>query len=230
MVSRQAKYKKKRYAEDPEYRKKLCEISRSYWAANKDEFNARRRTRLRTEPEYRKKLCESSRSYWAANKDEISAHRRARRQTDPEYRKRQQRYRARRYGLSGDDYDALLALQGGVCAICRKNRPLGVDHCHLFNEVRGLLCNKCNLGLGMFDDDPDRLRAAADYLERSRRAPLSKRRQSIGKPATTSTRPTERRSVTSPRKPARPGRPGAASGRSSNGTPGATPLGRRKTK
>ena len=132
--------------------------------------------------------------------------------------------------FSGEDYDALLARQGGVCAICRKNHPLGVDHCHLFNEVRGLLCNKCNLGLGMFDDDPDRLRAAADYLERSRRAPLSRRRQSIGKPATTSTRPTERRSVTSPRKPAQAGRPSAASGRRSSGTPRATPLGRHKTK
>ena len=129
-----------------------------------------------------------------------------------------------------DDYDALLALQGGVCAICSKNRPLGVDHCHLFNEVRGLLCDKCNLGLGMFDDDPDRLRAAADYLERSRRAPLSMRRQSTGTPGTGSTGPTERRSVTSPRKPAQPGRPSAASGRSSNGTPRTTPLGRRKTK
>ncbi len=197
MVSRQAKSQKKRYAEDPEYRKKLCEISRSYWAANKDEFNARRRARLLT---------------------------------DPEYRKRQQRYRARRYGLSGNDYDALLALQGGVCAICRKNRPLGVDHCHLFNEVRGLLCNNCNVGLGMFDDDPDRLRAAADYLERSRRALLAVQRQSTGAPATTSTGPTERRSVTSPRKPAQPGRSSAGSGRNASGTPRMTPLGQQKLK
>ncbi len=198
MVSRQAKSRKQRYAEDPEYRKKQCEIFRSYWAANKDEINARRRARLRTDPEYRKKANSAI----------------ARAATD----------------FSRDDYDALLALQGGVCAICSKNRPLGVDHCHLFNEVRGLLCNKCNLGLGMFDDDPDRLRAAADYLERSRRAPLSMRRQSTGTPGTGSTGPTERRSVTSPRKPAQPGRPSAASGRSSNGTPRTTPLGRRKTK
>lgn len=55
MVSRQAKSRKQRYAEDPEYRKKQCEIFRSYWAANKDEINARRRARLRTDPEYRKK-------------------------------------------------------------------------------------------------------------------------------------------------------------------------------
>ena len=202
MVSRQAKYRKKRYAEDPEYRKKRCEISRSFWVANKDEINARRRERLRT---------------------------------DPQYRERKHGYRTRRFGFSRDDYEALLAQQGGVCAICRKKperpkRRLGIDHCHLTNEVRGLLCSKCNVGLGMFDDDPRRLRAAARYLERSRRAPLSMRRQSTGTPAMTSTAPTEARSVTSARKPAQPGRPSAASGRSSSGTPRTTPLGQQKLK
>ena len=201
MVSRQAKYRKKRYAEDPEYRKKRCEISRAFWAANKDEINARRRERLRT---------------------------------DPEYRERKHGYRTRRFGFSRDDYEALLARQGGcVRSVKKPERPkrrLCIDHCHFTNEVRSLLCTKCNVGLGMFDDDPDRLRAAADYLERSRRAPLSRQRQSIGKPVTTSTRPTERRSVTSPRKPAQPGRPTAVSGRRSSGTPRTTPLGRHKTK
>lgn len=197
MVSRQAKSRKQRYAEDPEYRKKQCEIFRSYWAANKDEINARRRARLRTDPEYRKKANSA-------------------------------------IARAATDFPGMITTHSWRCKVASvrsaANRPLGVDHCHLFNEVRGLLCNKCNLGLGMFDDDPDRLRAAADYLERSRRAPLSMRRQSTGTPGTGSTGPTERRSVTSPRKPAQPGRPSAASGRSSNGTPRTTPLGRRKTK
>lgn len=53
----------------------------------------------------------------------------------------------RTYGLSAEEYDALLVKQGGKCAICR-NRPktkrLAVDHSHKTGEVRGLLCSRCN--------------------------------------------------------------------------------------
>ena len=48
---------------------------------------------------------------------------------------------------------------------CGKPRALNVDHCHITGVVRGLLCNFCNHALGAFDDDPARLRLAADYLE-----------------------------------------------------------------
>lgn len=78
------------------------------------------------------------------------------------------------YGISQQEYEALLAAQGARCAICgspdwpgKDNRP-HVDHCHATGKIRGLLCGKCNAGLGNYDDDPARLRAAADYLEASR--------------------------------------------------------------
>jgi AAA domain/Recombination endonuclease VII/Homeodomain-like domain len=71
----------------------------------------------------------------------------------------------RRYGLSREAFDALLARQGGVCGICKKHRPLCVDHCHVTGKVRGLLCHKCNRGLGHYNDDPDLTRAATAYLE-----------------------------------------------------------------
>src|SRR5262245_17721506 len=125
-----------------------------------------------TDPEYREKLRLESEAYWAANKDEIKAARRERRKTDPEYREKQSYYKTRcLYGISDDDRDALLASQGGVCAICRQKseRPLGIDHCHSSGKVRGFLCFKCNAGLGMFNDDTDRMRAAIAYLERPRR-------------------------------------------------------------
>jgi hypothetical protein len=128
------------------------------------------RKRYAEDPEYRNKKLQKVRAHRAAHKDEINARRRERWRTDLEFLLKQSEYRAHRYGISGEDRARLLARQGGVCAICRQpDRPLVIDHCHVRNKVRGLLCNKCNLGLGMFDDDPDRLRAAIEYLENARR-------------------------------------------------------------
>lgn len=80
------------------------------------------------------------------------------------------------YGITVDDYNALLEEQGEVCAICRrpehvvsrgKLKPLSVDHDHATGRVRGILCHECNVGLGKFGDVPELLRVAADYLEKA---------------------------------------------------------------
>jgi hypothetical protein len=76
------------------------------------------------------------------------------------------------YGIEPEEYFALLESQGGVCAICKlppkgthsRNKYLHVDHNPKTGLVRGLLCDSCNNGLGRFEDDPERLRRAADYL------------------------------------------------------------------
>lgn len=73
------------------------------------------------------------------------------------------------FGLTWDEYEQLLACQDFRCAICggkpRKN-ALSVDHDHKTGEIRGLLCSRCNHRLlGSANDDPARLRKAADYLE-----------------------------------------------------------------
>jgi hypothetical protein len=78
----------------------------------------------------------------------------------------------RAFGITQEDLDALLASQGGTCAICRESKPEHIDHDHKTGRVRGVLCGPCNMGLGLFKDDQSRLKAAIDYLRRDRVAAL----------------------------------------------------------
>ncbi len=76
---------------------------------------------------------------------------------------------ARTYGLSQEGYETLLALQGGVCAICKRAataKAFHVDHDHTSGNVRGLLCDNCNRGLGCFKDDIERLASAIAYVSK----------------------------------------------------------------
>ena len=72
----------------------------------------------------------------------------------------------RKYGLSYDDFEALVAKQEGKCAICNvhKGNTLVVDHCHKSGKVRGLLCSGCNTGLGLLGDTRENLHKALRYL------------------------------------------------------------------
>lgn len=71
-----------------------------------------------------------------------------------------------KYNLTEKSWGDLYLKQGGRCAICKEgSHKLYVDHCHKTGIVRGLLCNRCNLGIGQFNDDIDALRSAARYLE-----------------------------------------------------------------
>lgn len=76
------------------------------------------------------------------------------------------------YGLSLAQYEDLLRQQSGRCAICGTDRnggvAMGVDHDHRTGDIRGLLCDPCNIGLGGFRDDPALLAAASAYLQAKR--------------------------------------------------------------
>ena len=79
------------------------------------------------------------------------------------------RQRKWRRGIGKTEIRDLLAKQGAVCAICGVGitDSAHIDHDHDTASVRGLLCAPCNIGLGMFRDDRQRLLAAVEYLERT---------------------------------------------------------------
>lgn len=82
----------------------------------------------------------------------------------------------RKYSMTVQEYNEMLSAQGGVCKICglkcdrkykderRKTFPLCVDHDHKTGKVRGLLCNKCNVGLALFKENKMNLAKAISYL------------------------------------------------------------------
>ena len=116
----------------------------------------------------KKRKTESQKEYWAR-------YQRAYRKLHPD-RVRNTDLK-KDYGINLDDYDRMLAEQGGVCAICKQPerafekrfdrvRKLAVDHCHDTGKVRGLLCTGCNQGIGNFDHNIELLRLAITYLWR----------------------------------------------------------------
>ena len=76
----------------------------------------------------------------------------------------------RKYGLTLEAFDELLASQGGGCAICGKPDADNVDHDHATGRVRGILCWNCNIAIGQFEDDDDRLARGRARTSPGRRA------------------------------------------------------------
>ena len=80
-----------------------------------------------------------------------------------------------KFGISVEEYSEILNNQEGVCAICKSDKPdvngyrnnFPVDHCHKTGKIRGLLCDRCNRGLGFLRDDTEILKSAILYLEKS---------------------------------------------------------------
>lgn len=120
---------------------------------------------------YRHKKCKQGLSHWC--KPCTNARNRAYKASRPplagqSLRRQRKQQVARFYGISIEHHDALMAKQGGLCAICLQPPTrtfLDVDHDHRTGQIRGLLCARCNKALGHFKDDTIALQAAADYLQ-----------------------------------------------------------------
>ena len=79
--------------------------------------------------------------------------------------------RERSLGVTEAQYKAMYIEQAGRCGICRQRlyskryKAFAVDHCHSSGKIRGLLCTRCNTGLGLFKDDPTALQRAIDWIK-----------------------------------------------------------------
>jgi Recombination endonuclease VII len=168
-----------RTANDAEYREKQ-KVARRERHANDDKYrekqNAARRERYANDDEYREKRNAARRERYANDakyRERRAAAAREKYASDGEYRERcktldRARHLKRKYGISIEEYTRLLHQQNHACAICERpfDRTPHIDHCHLTHWVRGLLCLKCNMGLGCFDDNPIFLFKAALYALR----------------------------------------------------------------
>ena len=93
----------------------------------------------------------------------------------PAYKKYQREcFDKHRYNLQPEQKQSLIEDQNNSCAICgyefgQKKGDMKVDHCHTNGNVRGLLCDLCNRGLGFFRDNVDNLKSAINYLDANAR-------------------------------------------------------------
>ncbi len=139
-----SKRKAFRYNNYLSYRCKQCDKQR------RDDYNKK----------HGEKAVAARKAYYDLNKDKIRS-----------------KVLLKNYGIDSEEYDGLLSSQNGVCAICRqpemlkrrgKTAPLSVDHDHTTGKIRGLLCSRCNTGLGLFRDDTKLLKAATWYINVNR--------------------------------------------------------------
>lgn len=126
--------------------------SREWYSRNKDrvavrtkEYNKRNRERIRgIANKYHKKFPDK-RPKWARTA-----------------------YIKREYGIKDEQYKQLLQSQYGICAICCLLSPNGhfdIDHCHKSGKIRGLLCRKCNTGIGLLGENVENLTRAIEYIK-----------------------------------------------------------------
>lgn len=127
--------------------------------------------------EYARKWREANKQklkdYYISNRERTRKWARERWRNNPNVRRTAKNCAIKKtYGISLEDYDKLLEKQAGVCVICgqlpksnRKSNKLAIDHSHRTGKVRGLLCHRCNNGLGCYDDSIELLQKAVEYLK-----------------------------------------------------------------
>jgi len=184
----QTKEEKREY--NRQYRLKNKEKIKQYRIDNKERI---RETRIKYDLKNKEKIKLQQQEYKNKNKEKIKEYQQQyyfdnkerikecpsnspeeRKKVYKKYRRNNQDkikdYKLRKkYGISLEDYNKIFNDQNSCCMICKThqdelNKKLVVDHNHNTGKVRGLLCDKCNRGLGQFNDEIEIIRQALDYL------------------------------------------------------------------
>jgi len=122
--------------------------------------NFYKQTGARTKEGYRRPTCKS-----CCNKDAILW---AKNNPDKIKTIRRKTKLKQKYGITLEKYQEMLIKYGNKCAVCNQEhsrRPLNVDHCHVTGKVRGLLCDKCNMALGLLNDSKELINNLRGYLD-----------------------------------------------------------------
>ena len=133
-----------------------------YNAANRDKVKAAQKVKYEKN---KVKYAAQAKLYRAAHKEEFAARVKAYYSRTKEARRRYERNR--KYGVSHEVFLSMLASQNNQCAVCgcEIGENADVDHCHKTKIVRGLLCSKCNTGIGLFQNSIENLEKAIRYLK-----------------------------------------------------------------
>lgn len=130
---------------------------------------------------FNSKIYKDGKSYRCKSCDNIARNAYRAKHRDKHLRWQRERNWKHCYGIGRPEFEAMWENQDGMCAICgvkmtnieidndpvNKSNTSCIDHCHSSGRVRGILCARCNKGLGMFDDDPVKITKAVDYLLRN---------------------------------------------------------------
>lgn len=152
-------------ANNPERAKEIAH--RHYWK-DVEATRAKART-IAAKPENKARKSEREKKRYQEN---IEAQReRGRKQAAAKPEQARARKLKSKFNITVEQWEEIFDSQGRVCAICKSATPKKAlnwhtDHCHSSGKVRGILCHGCNTGLGMFEDRPESLVSAANYLSK----------------------------------------------------------------
>ena len=127
-------------------------------------------TNDKSKPSGKRPSCKKCDAKYAKRSDVVA------RRRGPRYVLIKRKHKLKMYGITSEEYDALLVKQNDLCAICEQPEtrfdsktgitwPLSIDHNHITGKGRGLLCHSCNVGLGFFKENIQILERAVKYVK-----------------------------------------------------------------